>query len=473
MYVRMLGIQEILPALHLVWEVFAEDLAPVYTREGVEEFQKFIKYENIIPKVQSGELVFFGAWDEDVLCGVGAVQRRGHISLLFVKKDRQRQGIGRMIFQSICQYLSQIPGVGRVTVHAAPSAVEAYRHLGMYAIAPEQFSNGIQFVPMEMQIFSGATQKPNSKKKVWIIVAIIAVVLSLMVGLLCFIVYKVAKSDVVTEIEEFDEYYNDDIYGDPFDEYYDESEEIGGIEAIPEYIDEHTGYELGEDSYVLNPEDVETTRTTIVFEIYYPQLTGLDEAVQEKVNEELKNCAMETAERIYLNPTDEIKEKVLGEEYPVLMSYVEYKVTYLSEDIISVVYQDYSYEGSQNDYHLELRTKNISLKDGTVYEVKDIVKLNDRFIKDWAEEMRDEADTDTLISELDSEEMKAVLSGDDMDGVYKDNFFLDKEGIEIGLSFGYSEDDENNSGYSWVTAPFDWDEIKEYKTDSDFWDLVK
>ena len=40
MFVRILEAQEILPALHLVWDVFAADVAPYYEPAGVAEFQK-------------------------------------------------------------------------------------------------------------------------------------------------------------------------------------------------------------------------------------------------------------------------------------------------------------------------------------------------------------------------------------------------------------------------------------------------
>lgn len=434
MYVRVLGQHEILPALHLAWEVYAQDILPKRTKEQIEEFQKFIKYENIMPKIQSGELRFFGAFEGDRLCGAGAIDYQGHISLLYVKKEMQERGIEQMLVQVMQQ----------------PSS---------------------QNMDMDMQ-----QEKPKKKRKIiWIIVVVAILVLALIAGLIGFIVYKVVNINMDSSIvEEFTVPYEGDMYGGYYDEEKDDDENVGGIEAIPEYIDERTGYELTEESYVLNPEDTETTRTAIAFEIFYPQISGLeDDAVQGKVNEELKNCAMETADNIYFTPTEEIKETVLGEQYPVLASYVEYKVTYLSEDIISVVYQDYYYEGSQNHYHLGFRTRNINLDDGSVYEVKDIVKLNDHFIKDWIEEMRDEADNDKLLKELKEKEMKNVLAGDDMDGVYSDNFFLDKEGIEIGLCFKYPADDENDTGYSWVTAPFDWDDIREYKTDSSFWSLVK
>ena len=121
--VRLLEETEILPALHLVWEVFARDVAPGYTPEGVGEFQKFIRYDGIIPMVKRKELTFFGAWKGETLCGVGAVRRKGHISLFFVKKERQHRGIGRMIFQTMCHFAEQNLQVDRITVNAAPNAV--------------------------------------------------------------------------------------------------------------------------------------------------------------------------------------------------------------------------------------------------------------------------------------------------------------------------------------------------------------
>lgn len=68
--------------------------------------------------------------------------------------------------------------------------------------------------------------------------------------------------------------------------------------------------------------------------------------------------------------------------------------------------------------------------------------------------------------------MKKYLSGEDETGIYSDNFFVDADGIEIGFGFDYPADDENNQGFAWVTAPFDMDEIMEYRTDSEFWNLV-
>ena len=52
-----------------------------------------------------------------------------------------------------------------------------------------------------------------------------------------------------------------------------------------------------------------------------------------------------------------------------------------------------------------------------------------------------------------------------------DNFFVDKDGIEIGMTYHYRDDEQQKEERGWITAPFTMEEIKAYKTDSDFWNL--
>lgn len=478
MIVRRLGQEEILPALHLIWEVFAVDTAPCYTPQGVVEFQKFIKYENIMRQTAEKNMVFFGAFEGEELLGAGAVQTTGHICLFFVKKNYQKKGIGRMLFHAMCQYCAQGLAVAKITVNAAPGSVEAYRHLGMRETAMEEVAGGIRFTPMEMMISPGMVPSaPPKKKNVWLIAAVAAGCL-LTLFLTAVVLVNVAREageDIRMERHSGGYSGSGEGNSDDYPDYDGEddwnTEELSGIEAIPEYEAENLNYEAVEDSYTYQPKD--TTRTAIQFEVYFPKLNGLDEKVEDKVNQSLKDCAMESVERLYLNPSAETKEEVLGQEYPVLASFVDYKVTYMSEDFISVVFQDYNYRIDGNSYQVTLRTRNISLKDGTVYEVKDIVKLDDVFIEEWLDSMRSEADGDQILSELSLEDLKAVLSGEDKGGVYLDNFFADADGLEIGLSLEYPEGDVNDAGYGWVTAPFEISALEDYKTDSNFWNYIK
>lgn len=493
MDIRILQEQELLPALHLVWNVFVEEVAPSYTPEGVEEFRNYIKYDNISPMFRNGELIFFGAFEDNGLKGIMAFRRDGHISLFFVRRDSQGRGIGRSLCDAVTAYCATVLKVDKATVHAAPGAVAHYTSFGFQATGKEQVVNGIRFLPMELAIDQSAHLSAG-KSRTPLIVGI-AIGSLLLLAVLIFGIY-IAVRGISSYIQErhtdvYEEPYDDrdghdygDDYGshdydghdrgehnwDDFDGSYGEGEALSGLEAVPAYEAGDFKYETEEKVYSYT--DEEKTSMIVDFQVKYPQINGLDKEVGTKVNDALKECAMETVDKIYTNPSDSVKEGVLASEYPALVSYVEYKVSYLNNEFISVIFQDYSYQGDSSTYYVNLRARNISLRDGTVYEVKDIVNTDKAFMDEWLEGMKDEADDDSFLSELSRAQMESALKGDSRDGVYRANFFADADGIEIGFDFNYKADDPDDLGYAWVTAPFDFGDIREYKTNSAFWDEI-
>ena len=112
---------------------------------------------------------------------------------------------------------------------------------------------------------------------------------------------------------------------------------------------------------------------------------------------------------------------------------------------------------------LILRKLNIGIKDGKVYQVKDIVNLDGKFAEEWLEAMRDEAGEVNFLAELDEDDMIKTLGGESIDGNYMVNFF------EIGYDLNYVSGDPADLGYVWVTAPFTFEEIKPYQKDMEFW----
>lgn len=479
MEIRILNQQEILPALHLVWEVFAEETAPRYTPEGVAEFQKFIKYENLLPMLQSGGIIFFGAYEGPELTGTLALMSDGHIALFFVRKNWQRKGIGRMLFQSAYNFAAQRLGVRKLTVNSAPSAVEAYLHLGMQITGEEQTQNGITYVPMEVFVIPGLVQPVKKSKKPVILAAVIGACLLIAVGVAGFFLVRNVASMMEQSARSREAYdyfgdgggYYDD--GGDFgnDSSQDDTEELTGIDAIEEKIADDLSYELEEDVYSENGEQNSTVM--IDFYVNYPVISGMEDTqVQDAVNETIQKTAMQTVDEIYENPSTEIRDRVLQASTPALISYVEYKVCYASNDFISIVFGDNSYKGSEEYYDPGLRTLNISLKDGAVYQVKDIVDLSGEFLNEWAQGMRDEADNEEFLSELDQDAMKSMLEGNSEDGAYVPNFFVCADGIEIGFDLNYPEGDANDLGYIWVTAPFELEELEAYQTDSEFWSMI-
>ena len=83
MNIRKIQIQELLPALHLAAEVFAEDVAPAYTDEGVGRFHEFISYDSFREMFERQEVTIFGAFED--LWNDRSYKQRAHQSVLCTK----------------------------------------------------------------------------------------------------------------------------------------------------------------------------------------------------------------------------------------------------------------------------------------------------------------------------------------------------------------------------------------------------
>ncbi len=133
--------------LELVWAVFQEFEAPDYSRQGIEEFRKFISYNSIIEKFDKGEMCFWGCIDNDNLTGVIATRGVNHICMLFVNKKYHRRGIARSLFETV-EEICKSQDINKITVNSSPYAIEFYHRLGFFDSDKEQTVDGIRFTPM-------------------------------------------------------------------------------------------------------------------------------------------------------------------------------------------------------------------------------------------------------------------------------------------------------------------------------------
>jgi len=147
--IRRLKEEELTAALNLVWEVFEQEIKPSYSEEGVQEFLKFINPDFMKDLHRKGEIIFWGAIEEELI-GTVAVRTDGHISLFFVKNEYQGLGIGKALFQMMFHYCVEELKVKKITVNAAPQSVIKYIHMGMQQVGTEEEKCGICSVPMEM-----------------------------------------------------------------------------------------------------------------------------------------------------------------------------------------------------------------------------------------------------------------------------------------------------------------------------------
>ena len=91
--IRKLAGDEIYDALNLVREVFFAEGNLGYPREGAKAFLEFVSAR--------GELLsWLGAYDGTLVGALGYTDDF-HLALLFVRKDLQKSGIGKRLFEEM------------------------------------------------------------------------------------------------------------------------------------------------------------------------------------------------------------------------------------------------------------------------------------------------------------------------------------------------------------------------------------
>lgn len=143
-------------ALDLVWEVFEECDREDYEEKGVRTFEHFIRRESMEEGMDSGTMVFFGAYEASRLIGVIAMRDGFHVSLLFVEPAYQRRGVAtRLVRRAVSYCMDQRPGLRHITVNASPKGVPAYTAMGFYPLMDEQKKDGMRFTPMRIDLEVG------------------------------------------------------------------------------------------------------------------------------------------------------------------------------------------------------------------------------------------------------------------------------------------------------------------------------
>jgi Acetyltransferases len=145
--IRQLGPDDLPEALNLVWRVFSEFVMPNYTREGVEEFKRFIYHGSIAGRLAKAEQIMWGCYLGGDIAGVISCGPKNHISLLFVDKEYHRRGIAAKLVGKATSHYKGL-GYDQIDVNASTYGMPAYQRLGFAATGSEKTVNGICFTPM-------------------------------------------------------------------------------------------------------------------------------------------------------------------------------------------------------------------------------------------------------------------------------------------------------------------------------------
>jgi GNAT superfamily N-acetyltransferase len=147
MEIRRITEEGLPEAMDLVWRVFLKFEAPEYSREGIDEFKRFIDGQ-----AKEMTIEMYGAFENGELLGVIATRNAGsHIALFFVREEHHGRRIGRKLFDHIVPLCCS----GTITVNSSPYAANIYRKLGFTDTAAEQITNGIRYVPMRYLVGEG------------------------------------------------------------------------------------------------------------------------------------------------------------------------------------------------------------------------------------------------------------------------------------------------------------------------------
>jgi len=137
---------------NMVMRCFLEFIAPGYSREGIDNFARYVNPELLLRRTQNGNFVFVAVVDDEII-GTVEVSGNNHIALLFVKKEYHRKGIGKALLNmAIEECKRRNPAVKIVNLNASPYAVKIYERLGFRKIQEEQVKDGIRFTPMEKEV---------------------------------------------------------------------------------------------------------------------------------------------------------------------------------------------------------------------------------------------------------------------------------------------------------------------------------
>jgi len=217
--------------------------------------------------------------------------------------------------------------------------------------------------------------------------------------------------------------------------------------------------------------------------VTYPQLHGLDEAVEQKANEAIKHVAMRSVDRLYLNPNDVIKQFLKDESEKgnrpftppgvIIWSLVDCYVTYNDENMISIAFNDHYYIGSFYGEFIDARAITIDLTTGEEYRwTEAILEVDQSFVDKWLLRAWEVEDNTFFLKTQPREDFWAILTNDEnYTNRYFTTFFVD-DTDDICVLVTYHMGIDGKIARGWADVHFSVEELESYRTDSDFWQLL-
>jgi predicted GNAT family N-acyltransferase len=136
----------------LIKRVYDEFVSFDYTIEGNQFFYDWIQPDKIAKRQIENRNILIATSGRKII-GVIEIRENNRISLLFVDKEYQGQGVAKRLFdESLKEIIQRDPNLDKFYVHASPYSIPIYKKMGFIETDNMKEKNGIKYLPMEMTI---------------------------------------------------------------------------------------------------------------------------------------------------------------------------------------------------------------------------------------------------------------------------------------------------------------------------------
>lgn len=511
MQIRIVKEPELWNVLNFSAQMFWKQDLGRYTQEGKDAFLKFLEYEEQLEKFRKGEVILLAAYEQGNICGAMEIDTKGKILFFYMDTAKYSEAMAEELLYEACRFAKNAGMYMHLHVDAPTEKEPLYRQMGFVPCGEMIMEDGIQKRPCQLSVESKlnrGTPKKKSNTGVYIAVGAGAavLVLLLMIGVFASLFVAVTRKTIEggyppgTHREYYHEWnggahdgddhrgndgvWNEDDSWDGGAEEWngDDSQDSGagndggveesddGILSLDAYIDPNAGYEIKEQAERFQSE--RGSAYFVAYEVHYPEVEGLSGKAGKRINETLKQCAMETIDKYYTNPSEAGKEWMLGQPDAIVASQVDYIVSYMDEDLLTVAFQDIYAAGNYNAAYIGLRAVTFDVKNGTVYRMEDVFDMDRSFAKMWKEEVTEEYPDNEFAAAYTSEDIRRLFQGEKAAEGTRPVMVLTDEGIEIGFEYRIpGTNGIDQTGY--LTVVFGKDDLKHCRRDSEFWKKVK
>lgn len=482
MRVRQLTVYELKEASKILNEVYSKDVFPgMQYEEEIALLRSQMTEESLWIEKSKRKITIWGAVESDKIQGVGVIDQNGTIIFEAIKPEFRDKGIGKELTRTMKEALGifepfEIPDTDYPDI-TYPKTDFPTTDIPKPEVAPVfNTTPRPKLQPAPVRTESQPTiKKPVINKPVISLKPFpIAVVIIIAAITIVNMSSKVRHEISVPEIKNFNPLDNitfdttqDLLMYDEEDEFTDDDETLD--EIFTRYIAADMGYEIEEELIFVDEDEDDQTKD---FYISYPQITFTDGRDSERVNEILANAACTHYDMMYPEPSESLaNSKLISEEHPYFKSYVEYEVTYMSDDIICVAYSDHYFLGSIYAEYCDLRVRLIDLHTYEEYRIEDILNCDSEFAKYYYDKLVEQHDGFEKASLLTPDLLLSTLHGEMPQGRYFNNVIIDAEGVHIGFTYHYG--DGNLIMRGWDHTHIEDSKLNDCKINDDFWNKIK